>query len=63
MGVDRFDLLAVEYPYLGTPYENQSDDYIKLREDILQKENGNWSSVRKSPPFWGNMMSVLYSKK
>jgi len=63
IGKDRFSLLASEYPYLGTPYENQSKDYQKLQQDISFKENGRWDEVSVSPPFWGNMMNVVYSKK
>ena len=63
IGKDRFSLLASEYPYLGTPYENQPKDYQKLQQDIFFKENGRWDEVSVSPPFWGNMMNVVYSKK
>jgi len=63
MGKDRFNLLAAEYPYLGTPYENQGQDYRKLKSDIVLKEKGQWDEVKSSPPFWGNMMNVVYSKK
>ena len=62
IGFDRFSLINVDYPYLGTPYENEIDDYAQLCSDILAKEKGEWSSVRKSPPFWGNMLSAVFEK-
>ena len=62
MGKDRFSLLASEYPYLGTLYENQAEDYQKLQKDMSFKEHGRWDEVSVSPPFWGNMMNIVYSK-
>lgn len=63
MGADKFSIIDERYDYLNTPYENQEDDYKKLTEDILLKDRGKWSEVEKSPPFWGNMMSVIFGKK
>jgi len=63
MGEDRFNLVAADYPYLGTPYENQEEDYKKIQHDINMKQQGKWDEVDKNPPFWGNMMSALYQKK
>jgi len=61
-GLDRYNLVAHDYPYLGTPYENQEDDYRKLTKDILLKREQKWDKVDVSPPFWGNMMSVVLKK-
>jgi len=63
MGVENFSIYEERYDYLNTPYENQKEDYKKLQEDIILKNNGDWDKVEKSPPFWGNMMSVIFSKK
>ncbi len=62
MGKERYAIIATDYPYLGTPYENQTEDYQKLKRDIILKEKGQWDSVEKSPPFWGNMMTVIFEK-
>ena len=63
LGKDLYSKLAFDYQYLGTPYENWKDDYEILMKDIIQKENGEWDSVQRSKPFWGNMMSLIYKKK
>ena len=63
MGVKRFLLVEERYDYLNTPYENQNNDYKKLTDDINLKNSGRWYEVEKSPPFWGNMMSVIYKKR
>jgi len=60
---DLYSKVAFDYQYLGTPYENWKDDYEILLEDITKKENGEWASVQRSKPFWGNMMSLIYKKK
>ncbi len=62
MGRDRYGVMATDYPYLETPYENQVNDYEKIKEDILIESQGKWEVVEKSPPFWGNMMSVIFQK-
>jgi len=55
-GKDRFLIEAVDYPYLGTPYENEEQDYQSIMSDLKSK-----AIDRKSPPFWGNMLSVLFT--
>ena len=62
LGREHFELLAADYPYLGTPYEDQEKDTLTLLNDIDKKMSGRWDEVKKSPPFWGNMMSVIYKK-
>ncbi len=52
-------LIYKEFYYLGTPYENFSDD-IKLIANEL-KNNRNKNSI--SPPFFENMMSLIFQKK
>jgi SAM-dependent methyltransferase len=55
-GKDRFSIEAVDYPYLGTPYENEEQDYQAIINDLQSEAN-----LPKSPPFWGNMLSVLFT--
>jgi 2-polyprenyl-3-methyl-5-hydroxy-6-metoxy-1,4-benzoquinol methylase len=62
IGVENYRLTHVDYPYVGTPYENLNDDYNQLQKDINLKNSKEWNSVLKSPPFWGNMMSVIFNK-
>tara|TARA_X000000950_G_scaffold289373_1_gene412512 strand:+ start:3211 stop:4095 length:885 start_codon:yes stop_codon:yes gene_type:complete len=62
LGLNRFSIIDQQYDYLGTPYENQKEDYLKLTNDIILKHQGRWNEVDKSPPFWGNMMSVIFKK-
>ena len=63
LGMNIFTLHTEDYQYLGTPYEDQSQDYAQLIEDIILKDSGRWDDVKKSKPFWGNMMSLIYQKK
>ena len=62
LGEDVYSKMAFDYQYLGTPYENWKEDYQVLINDIISKENGEWDSVQRSKPFWGNMMSLIYKK-
>jgi len=62
MGKDLYRIVAADYPYLGTPYENQVEDYSNVQRDIILRNQGRWEEVEKSPPFWGNMMTVLYQR-
>lgn len=61
-GIDDFRYIASEYPYLGTPYESQYDDYVKIRKDIELIFNNQKNNITKSPPFWGNMLTLLLQK-
>ena len=56
-GIKKFDILGVDYPYLGTPYENFAEDYKKI-ELFIKKNN-----KVKSPAFWGNMLTLILEKK
>ncbi|MDA1306392.1 MAG: class I SAM-dependent methyltransferase [Acidobacteria bacterium] len=59
-GTDRFDVEGADYPYLGTPYEQAAEDYRRVAEDVPVLQRDRSALDRKSPPFWGNMMSVVY---
>ena len=54
-GIKKFDILGVDYPYLGTPYENFAEDYKKI--ELFIKNN-----KVKSPAFWGNMLTLILEK-
>jgi len=63
LGADRFEVEGVDYPYLGTPYENAPEDYARVQQEIAELARDRASFSRKSPPFWGNMLSVVYRRK
>jgi SAM-dependent methyltransferase len=53
----RFDLLAFDLPYLGTPYENYSDDVDKVLAMIESH------AARDVPvAFFGSMMNLVFEK-
>ena len=58
-GEKKFNVLAEDYPYLNTPYENLEKDYKKITKFLLSKRKKNM----KSPAFWGNMLSLILEKK
>ena len=55
----RFNLVHESYPYINTPYENFEGDVKKLIKDLSNKKN----KLKKSPPFYGSMMSLIFKKK
>ena len=54
-------LIWSEYPYIGTPYENISED-IKLVNQKISYNKRNKEDAEISPPFFENMMSLLFKK-
>jgi SAM-dependent methyltransferase len=62
LGKTKFSILAEDYQYLNTPYENWKNDYSVMIKDIENKANGKWDDVKRSKPFWGNMMSLIFRK-
>lgn len=61
-GKNRFKKIDEKYEYLETPYANPDKDYKKVFNFIREKKyNKNYNSV--SPPFWGNMLSLILQKK
>jgi len=62
-GKENYDIVDEDYPYLGTPYESQFDDYLKIKEDIKLMLYEDMDNINVSPPFWGNMLSLLLQKK
>tara|TARA_B100000965_G_C19603452_1_gene764470 strand:- start:11139 stop:12023 length:885 start_codon:yes stop_codon:yes gene_type:complete len=61
-GKDNYEIFHESYPYLGTPYESQKNDYLKLKSDIKLINEGRREDVTVSPPFWGNMLSLILKK-
>lgn len=61
IGKNEFDIEAINYPYLGTPYENFTSDTKKLIDNIVKKNSGK-KIHEKSPPFWGNMINIIFKK-
>ena len=52
-----FSLLAYDLPYLGTPYEDYSND---LRKVLAMIDNPQARAERV--PFFGSMMNVVLEK-
>jgi len=53
---DNFQYIAHHHPYIETPYQDMSSDYIQVK-----KACGGKMGV--SPAFWGNMMNVVYRRE
>ena len=61
-GVKKFKKIDEQYEYLKTPYADPIKDYQKIKKFIIVKgKNKIKNSV--SPPFWGNMISLILQKK
>jgi len=55
-------LIAKDFPYLGTPYENARDNIKALSEAIKLKELNPLAELPISPPFYENMMALVFEK-
>ncbi|MFH1506862.1 MAG: class I SAM-dependent methyltransferase [Candidatus Omnitrophota bacterium] len=55
-----FKLLERKYFYEETPYADLKADYKKMKADILSITNGRRKVIKKSPPFWGNMLTGIW---
>ena len=51
-----FERIHFDYPYIGTPYENQSTDL----DNFIALCRGTENQTRF--PFWGSMMNVVFRK-
>ena len=58
-----FDLKLIwsDYPYIGTPYENIYED-VNLINDKIKSEKLGKTNNNVSPPFFENMMSLIFEK-
>jgi 2-polyprenyl-3-methyl-5-hydroxy-6-metoxy-1,4-benzoquinol methylase len=50
------------YPYPETPYAHIENDFLAVAERI-RTLGGGQAAVPSCPPFWGNMMTLLYSRR
>lgn len=55
-------LVALDFPYLGTPYENAEEDVLTIAKAIHAIRKGKRTSLKTGPPFWENMMSIVFQK-
>ena len=55
-------LVAQDFPYLGTPYENVRENVKEVAEAIKLREKVPSAELPISPPFWENMMSLIFLK-
>ena len=53
--------IGEKYFYEETPYANVKEDIKAVAKAISCNENGE-NIAFSSPPFWGNMMSLVYEK-
>jgi 2-polyprenyl-3-methyl-5-hydroxy-6-metoxy-1,4-benzoquinol methylase len=51
-------LISTIFPYLGTPYEDVEENILRVAEDIKKEP----SERGVSPPFFENMMSLVFRK-
>ena len=63
MLANDFDLKLIwsEYPYIGTPYENINEDLNLINKKIENNIHNNIDDT-VSPPFFENMMSLIFKK-
>lgn len=54
-------LLAHHHFYAETPYADPKNDFLEIQQALEDTRRGIFPS-RISPPFWGNMMTLLYQK-
>jgi len=57
-----FERYFFTYPYINTPYESHINDSKSLIKDIFRIKNKQ-KIKNISPPFWGNMISIIFKKK
>lgn len=56
-------LIAKEFPYLGTPYENAYNDIKEIANTIQHKQQKKNNKIKISPPFFESMMSLIFQKQ
>ena len=55
----NFKKIDEQYPYIETPYVDLKNDYNKMRK-LIKINSKNFKGF--TPPFWGNMMSIIFEK-
>ena len=58
---NRLQLIAEHHFYEGTPYANLLSDYKLVKSDLQKLRNGE-EITNISPPYWGNMLTLVYKK-
>ncbi len=61
LGKTGFRLIASQYLYAETPYANLKADFLQIQKARRGRGRG-LAPTRISPPFWGNMLTLLYRK-
>jgi len=56
-------LIASDFPYLGTPYENAPENIKSVADAVKEKESNPNAELPVSPAFWENMMSLVFKKE
>ena len=56
-------LVAQDFPYTETPYARIREDHIVVLHDFKLLQNDNFEKIERSPPFWGNMMNIVFQKQ
>ena len=49
--------------YWDTPYANPEKDILEIAEAIKRNREGMDGVKKVSPPFWGNVLSMVFIKK
>ena len=57
-----FKKVSSAFFYLETPYADVEKDISRVAQDQELINKGRRNEVVLSPPFWGNMMNVLFRK-
>lgn len=58
----RLRLIAQEFPYFKTPYANPEEDIQEVAKVLQLKQRGEEKEIKRSPPFWENMMNLVFKK-
>jgi 2-polyprenyl-3-methyl-5-hydroxy-6-metoxy-1,4-benzoquinol methylase len=56
-------LIAKDFQYLGTPYENVKEDLKAVMKAMQLVKEGKRSRLPVSPPFWESMMTLVFQKQ
>lgn len=58
----RLKLVGEDFPYLETPYAQPEADHMAVLRAVQARKENRWDEVGIGPPFWGNMMTLIYRK-
>jgi len=56
-------LLSYRLPYMETPYASVENNIIRVYSDIKLKKMGMAEKIPRSPPFWENMLNIVFIKE